>query len=305
MSNSKLVNYTRLSPNCNKPRKYKITKITIHHMAGNLSVETCGNGFASTSRKASSNYGIGSDGRVGLYVDEANRSWCSNNDDNDNRAVTIEVANDGGAPDWHVSDKALSKLIDLCVDICERNNIAKLNYTGNKSGNLTEHNYFSATACPGPYLKSKLPYIAEEVNKRLSGGDNSVNTVNNITYQTWDDVKNKWLPNVVNDSDYAGIYGHDVCCIYANLDRGDVYYKVHVKNGKWLPEVKNRADYAGLFNRPIDGFMIKSSDRPLKYRVHLRRTNKWLPWVDGYNVNDANNGYAGILGQEIDAIQIK
>lgn len=128
---------------------------------------------------------------------------------------------------------------------------------------------------------------------------------NNITYQIWDDVKNKWLPNVVNDSDYAGLYGHDVCCVYANLDIGDVYYKVHYKSGKWLPEVKNREDYAGLYNKPIDGFMIKSNTKKLTYRVHLRRQNRWLPWVTGYNTSDFNNGYAGIIGQEIDGIQIK
>lgn len=126
-----------------------------------------------------------------------------------------------------------------------------------------------------------------------------------IIYQTWDDVKNKWLPNVVNDTDYAGIYGHDICCIYANANIGNVYYKVHYKGGKWLPEVKNRTDYAGIFNKPIDGFMIKSDTKQLKYRVHLRRKNKWLGWVTGYNTNDSNNGYAGIIGQEIDAIQIK
>lgn len=130
-------------------------------------------------------------------------------------------------------------------------------------------------------------------------------TTNNITYQTWDDVKNKWLPNVVNDTDYAGIFGHDVCCVYANMTSGNTYYKVHYKGGKWLPEVKNRTDYAGLYNKPIDGFMIKSDSKQLKYRVHLRRSNRWLPWVTGYNTNDSNNGYAGIIGQEIDAIQIK
>lgn len=167
MSNSPLVNYTKISPNSNNPRNHAIDKITIHHMAGNLSVETCGNVFASPSRQASSNYGVGTDGRIGLYVEEKNRSWCSSNAANDNRAVTIEVANDGGAPDWHVSDKALAATIDLCVDICQRNGIAQLNYTGDKNGNLTEHNYFAATACPGPYLKSKLSYIASEVNKRL------------------------------------------------------------------------------------------------------------------------------------------
>lgn len=167
MSNSKLVCYTKISPNSTNPRNHKIDKITIHHMAGNLSVETCGNVFAPASRQASSNYGIDSDGRVGMYVSEMNRSWCTSSRENDHRAVTIEVANDEIGGNWHVSDKALTKLIDLCVDICQRNGIEKLNYTGDKSGNLTMHKWFANTNCPGPYLESKFPYIAAEVNKRL------------------------------------------------------------------------------------------------------------------------------------------
>lgn len=170
MSNSKLVNYTRISPNSSNPRNDKIRKITIHHMAGNLSVETCGDVFAPASRQASANYGIGSDGRVGMYVEEKNRSWCSSSSVNDNQAVTIEVANNGGAPNWPVSDTALRKLIDLCVDICQRNGIPKLIYTGGTGGNLTMHKWFAATTCPGPYLESKFPFIASEVNKRLAGG---------------------------------------------------------------------------------------------------------------------------------------
>lgn len=174
MSNSSLVDYVRISPNSSNPRNNKIKKITIHHMAGNLSVETCGNVFAPTSRQASSNYGIDSNGRVGMYVEEKNRSWCSSNANNDNQAITIEVANDGGAnTNWHVSDKALAKLIDLCVDICKRNGIERLNYTGDKNGNLTRHNMFANTTCPGPYLQSKFPYIADEVNKRLNGGSST------------------------------------------------------------------------------------------------------------------------------------
>lgn len=167
MSNSKLVDYIKLSPNCTKPRNNSIKKITIHMMAGNCSVETCGDIFAKASRKASSNYGIDSKGRVGLYVDEANRSWCSGSRDNDHQAITIEVANDGSSPEWHVSQKAMDKLIELCADICKRNNIKKLNFTGDKSGNLTMHKWFQDTSCPGPYLESKFPYIADEVNKAL------------------------------------------------------------------------------------------------------------------------------------------
>lgn len=169
MSNSSLVNYKRLSPNCSGRDGARIEKITIHHMAGNLSVESCGNVFAPASRQASSHYGIGSDGRVGQYVDESMRAWTSSSYDNDRRAVTIEVADDSGAPGWHVSDKALAKLIDLCTDICRRNGIKQLVYTGNASGNLTRHDFFAATNCPGPYLGSKFPYIAAEVNKRLTG----------------------------------------------------------------------------------------------------------------------------------------
>jgi N-acetyl-anhydromuramyl-L-alanine amidase AmpD len=170
MSNSPLVNYTKISPNSSNPRNKPITKITIHHVAGNLTVEQIGNVFATKERKASSNYGVDNYGRVGMYVEEKNRAWTSSNSDNDNQAVTIEVANITGAPDWKVSDVALNKTIDLCVDICKRNNIKRLNFTGDKTGNLTMHKWFAATACPGPYLESKFPYIANEVNKRLNTG---------------------------------------------------------------------------------------------------------------------------------------
>jgi hypothetical protein len=167
MSNSKLATYTKLSPNCNAPRNHKIDKITIHHMAGNGSVETCGEYFSNVAIRASANYGIGSDGRIGLYVDEVNRAWTSSSPSNDHRAVTIEVANDGGAPNWHVSDKALAATIDLCVDICRRNGIKALNFTGDATGNLTMHKWFTNTLCPGPYLSGKFQYIADQVNARL------------------------------------------------------------------------------------------------------------------------------------------
>lgn len=168
MSNSPLVNYTKISPNSNNPRNAKIDTITIHHMAGYMTVEQLGAWWADPNRQASSNYGIDNNGRVGMYVEEKNRSWCSSSRENDNRAITIEVANIGGAPDWKVGGVALAKLIDLCVDICKRNGIEKLNFTGDKSGNLTMHKWFAATACPGQYLESKFPYIAAEVNKRLA-----------------------------------------------------------------------------------------------------------------------------------------
>ena len=195
MSNSPLVSYTIISPN-SSARTAKIDTITIHHMACNASIEVCGAGFASRDRCASSNYGVGSDGRIGLYVPESRRSWCSNSSQNDNRAITIEVANDGRGPDWHVSDKALDATIDLCTDICKRNDIKKLNYTGDKTGNLTMHKWFAYTACPGPYLESKFSYIADEVNKRLGvfkPNDSTVNSNNTNVAETNKNATNKLL----------------------------------------------------------------------------------------------------------------
>lgn len=176
MVKSSLANVVVESPNRSSPRMSKIDTITIHCMAGNLSVESCGASFAKSSRKASSNYGIGSDGRIACYVGEEDRSWCSSNRANDNRAITIEVANDGGADTgWHVSDKAYKSLIRLLVDICKRNNITKLVWSNNKNDrvnhkngcNMTIHRDFANKSCPGDYLYSLHSKIAKEVNSSL------------------------------------------------------------------------------------------------------------------------------------------
>ena len=167
MANSKLATYKWGGKTDHyNVRDHKIDRITIHHMAGNLTCEQCANVLQGNG--GSVNYMVDSSGKIGVMIDEQYRAWTSSSRPNDMRAVTIEVANDGGAPDWHVSDKALAALIDLCVDICKRNGITKLNYTGDTSGNLTMHKWFAATGCPEKYLGGKYPYIAEEVNKRLA-----------------------------------------------------------------------------------------------------------------------------------------
>lgn len=173
MSNSTLATYTRISPNKTSPRNHKIDTITIHCMACDLSVERCGAVFAKRTRMASSNYGVGSDGRVGLYVEEKDRSWCSSNKANDHRAVTIEVACEPVAP-YKVTDAAMAALIELVADICRRNDIKQLLWKGDKSligqvdkQNMTVHRWFAKKACPGDYLYGKHGYIAAEVNKRL------------------------------------------------------------------------------------------------------------------------------------------
>lgn len=176
MSNSPLVNCTMISPNKNTPRDHTIDTITIHCIVGQLSAEGIGNCFTSPSVQASCNYGIGTDGRIVLCVEEKDRSWCSSNAANDNRAVTIECASDTTHP-YAINDKVYRSLINLCADICQRNGIKALKWKADKSligqvdkQNMTVHRWFANKACPGDYIYNRLGQIAKEVNVRLGNG---------------------------------------------------------------------------------------------------------------------------------------
>ena len=192
MSNSSLVDLVSYSPNHSGRRQNPITKIAIHHTAGVLTAAGIGSVFKSTSRQASCNYGIGVDNRVVLVVDECNRAWTTSSAWCDNRAVTIEVSNCQNGGNWLVSDRVLNTLIDLVTDICKRNGIKNCTYTGGKDGVLQMHRWYAQTSCPGPYLGSKFPYIAREVNKRLKGG--SGKSTSNDLYRvrkSWGDSKSQ------------------------------------------------------------------------------------------------------------------
>lgn len=197
MTNSPLVNYTRISPNRTSPRNHAIDTITIHCVVGQATVETIGNIFAPTSRRASSNYGIGFDGRIGMYVEEKDRSWCSSSKDNDNRAITIEVASDKFHP-YKINDVAYRSLINLLEDICRRNNIKELKWQGNKSligqvdkQNMTVHRWFAAKACPGDYLYNLHSQIAKEVNLKLNPPKPPVPKELYRIRKSWEDIKSQ------------------------------------------------------------------------------------------------------------------
>ncbi len=182
-TNSPLVSYTKLSPNHSGQRNHAIDTITIHCVVGQCSVETLGNIFAPTSRQASSNYGVGVDGRIGMYVEEKNRSWCTSSAANDHRAITIEVASDTTEP-YAVRDNVFAALLDLVTDICKRNGIKKLVWSTNKTDrvnhkngcNMTVHRDYANKSCPGKYLYDRHGEIAAEVNKRLGADEPKVET---------------------------------------------------------------------------------------------------------------------------------
>lgn len=166
MSNSGLVSYTQLSPNYSDGR-VDVRAVVVHYVCGACSIETLGDIFAPSSRQASSNYGVGLDGRIGMYCEECNRSWCSSSSWADNRAITIECANYG---DGSLSTAGWNSLVALIVDICRRNGIDNFEYTGDTDGQLWAHRWFGNTDCPGEWLYSRFGRLANEVNAVLHGG---------------------------------------------------------------------------------------------------------------------------------------
>lgn len=178
-TNSPMVVYTKLSPNHSGQRTHAIDRITPHCVVGQCSVETLGNIFYPASSQASSNYGIGTDGRVAMYVEEKNRSWCSSSNANDQRAITIECASDTTEP-YAMNSKVYDSLVKLCTDICKRNGKKKLLWLGDKTKTLnynpkpdemvlTVHRWFANKSCPGNWLYARLGDLASKVTAALGG----------------------------------------------------------------------------------------------------------------------------------------
>lgn len=261
-TNSPLVNYTRLSPNHSSPRNHEIDTITIHCVVGQVTVERLGEIFAPSSRQASSNYGIGLDGKIGMYVEEKNRSWCSSNRDNDHRAITIECASDTKHP-YAINDKVYSSLINLCVDICKRNNIKELKWKADKSligqpdkQNMTVHRWFASKSCPGDYIYSRLGQIADEVNARLQPENVSPEPVSS-------DIK---VGDVVKVIDGATYYD------------GKTAVPGWVRNKEWIVSaitgeravIDKSVDGANSINSPINvKYLIKVSSNEVVEKVEV------------------------------------
>lgn len=220
-SNSSLVTYTKLSPNHSGARTHAIDRITPHCVVGQCTAEGLGEWFSKQSTQASSNYGIDRDGRVGLYVEEKNRSWCSSSAANDQRAVTIECASDTKEP-YVFRDVVYEKLVVLCVDICRRNGKTKLLWLGNRERMLsyepkpeemvlTVHRWFAKKSCPGEWMFSRMGELAEKVTRELSetvdrepGVSEGVATGKSVEKMIWDYL----MVRIGNAFGVAGLMGN-------------------------------------------------------------------------------------------------
>lgn len=249
-ADSKLVSYVKASPNHSGKRTHKIDTITIHCVAANATIESLGSLFANPSRKASSQYGIGTDGRIGQYVPEAYRSWCSGNKPNDQRAITIEVSNNAGAPDWPISQAAYNSLVDLCEDICRRNNIKKLVWSTNKSDrvnhrngcNMTCHRDFQNKSCPGNYIYNREGQIAAEVNRRLQEDDEM------LSYEQFKEYMTQYLKELQDNDAGEWSKGDREWGINSGLFNGSGTLETGEPNYMWGMWA-TREQLAALFHR--------------------------------------------------------
>ena len=327
MSNSKLVSYTKLSPNHSGKRTHKIDRITPHCVVGQCSIETLGNIFAPKSRGASCNYGIGADGRVGMYVAEDCASWCSSNKANDERSVTVECASATTDP-YTMNGKVYATLVKLCVDICKRNGKTKLLWLGTKQITesyapksnemvLSVHRWYAQKSCPGPWLFSRLGSLASEVTKQLGGGSSTPSnsstpsTSTGLIFQYEVKAGGKTYPIVKNLSSFAGARGKAITDVAIKVNKGSVKYRVHVKGGGWLPYVTgyNWKDanngYAGN-GKPIDAIQVilsGVSGQVAQYRVSPLNGD-YYSWQYNANTGKGQDGYAGAFGKTIDRFQI-
>lgn len=260
---SSLATYVNLSPNHSGRRRHAIDTITPHYMAGNLTIETCAQLFKPTRRKASSNYGIGSDGRIGVYVEEENRAWTSGSAANDNRAITFECAN---LADGSLTNKCWQSLVMLCVDICKRYGYKGVCYLGAADYSrlpsgymmLTMHKWFQDTDCPGPWLSRQFARLQDEVNAVMRGRE---------TIEQEDEM------NCI-----ISIQGRNTLCWFDGININDltagqevnaldkIYKETH--GGKAMPRVTlTPEEFARLCQSIHGGFPKHLSDLVNKYKT--------------------------------------
>ena len=283
------------------PFAMKATRIVVHETANDASAENEIAYMRSNDKESSFHFAV-DDKQIVQGIPLDRNAWHAGdgNGKGNREGIAVEICySKSGGERWLKA-----------VDNAARFIAEMLKERGWGIEKVTKHQDYSGKNCPHRILSdfawnNFVNLVSNYLNKEEKPASAPKDEKISVTYQVWDDVGNAWLPKVTDLTDYAGIYGHDVCAVFAELNKGNIFYKVHTKGGKWLPEVKNREDYAGLLNRPIDALMMRTdTGRTIKCAVHLRRSGRWLPFVTGYNEKDSNNGFAGILGQEIDAIKI-
>lgn len=322
MSNSPLVSYTNISPNQSGKRQYPITRISPHCVVGQCSIEGLGGLFANPNLEASSNYGIAADGRVGMFVEEDCRSWCTSSWDNDQRAVTIECASDTYHP-YAFKENVYQRLIELCTDICKRNGKNRLVWIADKNKALnytpasneillTVHRWFANKACPGDWLMARMQDLADKVTARLQPAPAPTPKVpeNKPTKPRGQYAINyrSFLPNYgglnwVGDGELSGSQGLGIPIEAIQMEGGIgknivIEYQLHLESSgdtAWC-KFGEVCGTIGL-GRKAEAINIKANKK-IKYRAYCQKIG-WTDWV--------SSGWVGAKDQglRLEAIQVK
>ena len=288
-TNSSLAKIVAISPNRTSPRNQPITKITPHHMAGVLTAQAFCNIVTNPSREMSANYGIGNDGTIALTCPEGDRSWCSSSPWNDHRAVTIEVSNSSYGGEWPISDAAYNALIDLCVDICKRNNIPKLVFTGDTSGSLTFHYMYTATACLPIDRTELLTPSGWKLLKDIKIGDIVATAHIDTLGISFDEVQNlvpvkKQDTYTIRDleatSDHRVVYYNQADRQYVGQfkDLYDAKSNIYIPNAGWLFKPTgfplSNSEIEFMIAVQADGHYMKDKDCYYGIEFHLKKDRK-------------------------------
>ena len=300
MSNSSLVNTTVWCAEGNYTHGRSgrnIEMVALHHMAGVLSAEQCGRIFQQSGRGASANYGIGYDGKIGLYVDEYNTAWANANWDSNCKSVSIELSNSSASGNYPVSDVVLNKAIDLIADIFKRNNLGKCV----KGQNLVWHSMYSNTYCPGDYIRGKLDYIVDKVNEKLGLNSNTNSNDNLYKVQAGAFSKKENADNLANEIKSKGV---DTCIITE-----DGLYKVqcgafsNVDNAKNMAKTLNNMGYDTYIVGLNESTSSNQSSNTIKAGDKVRVTNavqyngqSFAVYFDTYDVIEVS-GDRAVIGQ--------
>ena len=274
------------------PYKMVPTRLVIHNTANDASAENEVKYMLSNPREVSFHFAV--DDREIIKAIEPNRNaWHAGDGQGpgNREGIAIEICYSKSGGERFI--KAQENAARLCARL--------LTEYGWGIEKITKHADYSGKNCPHRTLEMGWDNFLNQVKSFLS----PQNSRASVKYKVYDNAKKRWLPDVVDRADYAGLFGNAIGGIYMNADIGSMRYRAHLKGNGWLPSVTNRTDYAGILGRAIDALVIES-DRPVLYQVHLKNRGVWLPAVSSKNadINDAINGYAGIIGQEIDAIYI-
>lgn len=325
-TNSGLVEYTRLSPNNSGTRYHAIDRISPHCVVGQCSIESLGGWFALSSTQASSNYGIDKDGRIGLFVPESNRSWCTSSSANDNRAVTIECASDTFQP-YAMHDSVYQSLIKLCTDICKRNGKKKLLWISNANTALayepkademliTVHRWFAGKSCPGDWLFNRLGDLANKVTAALAGSvmpEPTPEPVDGEVYRvrkSWNDAKSQIgafesLKNA-KAACRTGYHVYDSKGVEVYPDtKPEIVYKSHIQGIGWQ-DWKQDGAWSGTQGegRRLEALVINPPDGVvLDVDVHLQKVG----WRTYAGIKHGNDRILGTVGESrrMEAIRIR